>query len=345
MSRVLPGWSGLLMVGLAALAVPEAGAQKPKEPAWSHAFDLKCRPYGKSEFDDKTPKFGVEVFKDNNTNLGVYISQVGSIGVAPGFESLKAPLTDSKGPSWLSGLDLPARKFGVAEFGKDTAVHAMETFRDVNTANWIYVTEKGLLGLCPGKKDTTLPSSLRSPKWMHSVDLRCRQGGVKEWKDAKKYGIEIYRDNNTGNLVYIVGETGAIAVVPGTDVTPPPEGKAPEWLHGLDLQCRKHNEPDFTKDTRKFGLEVFRDENNGNLIYISDVGTLAVVSPTRDLKAPTANVKQPSWTHGLNLKCRKAGEKEFTEKTQVFGAEIFRDENTGVMLYIAENGSIGAAKQ
>ena len=44
------------------------------------------------------------------------------------------------------------------------------------------------------------------------MDLRVRKGGVKEWKDAAKFGIEVYRDNTTGNLVYI-SETGAIAVV------------------------------------------------------------------------------------------------------------------------------------
>jgi hypothetical protein len=54
--------------------------------------------------------------------------------------------------------------------------------------------------------------------------------------------------------------------------------KAPKWLHGLDLRCRKGGEPDFTPKTQKFGIEVFRDENNGNLIYISETGSIGVVS-------------------------------------------------------------------
>lgn len=55
------------------------------------------------------------------------------------------------------------------------------------------------------------------------------------------------------------------------------KAKAPEWLHGMELRVRKAGEPDFNKDTKKYGIEVFRDENNGNLVYISENGSIAVV--------------------------------------------------------------------
>jgi hypothetical protein len=55
------------------------------------------------------------------------------------------------------------------------------------------------------------------------------------------------------------------------------EAKRPSWLHGLDLKARKGGEKDFTKDTKVYGIEVFKDENNGNLIYISETGSIAVV--------------------------------------------------------------------
>jgi len=123
------------------------------------------------------------------------------------------------------------------------------------------------------------------------------------------------------------------------------EGKAPERLHGLALSCRKYNEKDFTKDTKKWGVEVFRDENNGNLIYITETGALAVAAPlSKDLKAPTPNVKEPVWTHGLNLSVRKSGEKEFTERTLIVGSEVFRDDNTGMLVYIAETGAISIVR-
>ena len=53
--------------------------------------------------------------------------------------------------------------------------------------------------------------------------------------------------------------------------------KPPQWQHGLDLRVRKAGDPDFNKETKKFGIEVFRDDNNGNLIYITETGSIAVV--------------------------------------------------------------------
>jgi hypothetical protein len=53
--------------------------------------------------------------------------------------------------------------------------------------------------------------------------------------------------------------------------------KEPKWLHGLALRARKGDEADFTQKTRKFGVEVFRDENTNNLVYISETGSIAVV--------------------------------------------------------------------
>jgi hypothetical protein len=55
------------------------------------------------------------------------------------------------------------------------------------------------------------------------------------------------------------------------------DAKAPKWLHGLEFRVRKAGQPDFNKDTPKFGIEVFRDENNGNTVYISETGSIAVV--------------------------------------------------------------------
>jgi hypothetical protein len=73
-----------------------------------------------------------------------------------------------------------------------------------------------------------------------------------------------------------MSETGAIAVVPGKPVAPDAKAKAPTWLHGLEFRVRKAGEGEFGAGTKKWGMEVFRDENNGNLVYISETGSLAV---------------------------------------------------------------------
>ena len=310
--------------------------KKLKELKWSHAFDLACRTFGEADITPKTKRWGVEAFLDSNSNLGLYIAQTGSIAVAPNFQGLTVPVSPSHGPKWLTGLDLPARKAGKLEWEKSTKVHSMEMFRDPNTDNWLFITDQGNVAATTGK---LFPGAAnKTPKWIHSVDLAVRKGGVKEWKDASKFGIEVYRDGNTGNLIYIT-EHGFVAIIPETkEVTG--EGKSPEWLHGLDLSCRKHDEKSFGKDTRRFGVEVYSDITTGNLIFISETGSIAVAPTPAGIKAPTAKAKEPGWTHGLNVKCRQFGEKEFSDKTRSFGAEVFVDSNVGATIYVTELGTI-----
>lgn len=53
----------------------------------------------------------------------------------------------------------------------------------------------------------------KSPVWKVGLDLKARQGGTDDFDKARKYGVEVFLDANTNNLVYI-SETGSIAVVP-----------------------------------------------------------------------------------------------------------------------------------
>jgi hypothetical protein len=312
--------------------------KKLKELNWSHAFDLACRKNNEKDIDKNTKRWGVEAFRDNNTGLGFYISETGCIAAAPNFATVNVPITPSKGPEWKTGVDMPTRKAGVIKWEKTTKVHSMEIFRDPNVDNWLYITDAGNIATTTGKLFPGGPG--KDPKWVHSVDLQVRKGGVKDWKDAAKYGIEVYRDGNTGSLIYVT-EHGHVAMIPEyTEVKEVKETKSPLWLHGLDLSCRRSDEKAFSKDTRKFGVEVYHDVMTGNLIFISETGCISVAQAPANIKAPTANAKEPSWTHGLNVRCRKYGEKEFTDKTQAFGAEVFVDENVGAILYINEKGNI-----
>ena len=124
---------------------------------------------------------------------------------------------------------------------------------------------------------------------------------------------------------------------------PTPKSQAPQWLHGLDLKCRKGLEKNFEPKTKVFGLELFRDANTANYIYLSEVGSIAVVRGDKNTKAPTTKPAEPVWKHGLDLKCRTFDEKTFSDKTRVFGVEVFTDPNTRTILYIDEIGCIAAA--
>jgi hypothetical protein len=349
-TRYLPRFlAGLSAACLTALGSGPVKAQQPKAPQWAYAFDLGSRKLGESEFTPKTMKYGVEVFRDANNGLGIYLDQTGAVAGAAGFEDIKLPLKDSKAPQWIAGLDLKARQAGEQEFTSKTKTYSMEVFHDGNTGNWLYITETGKLAATRGKKDVSAPSGLKAPVWLHSMDLRCRKAGHKDWgKDTPAFGLEVYKDANTGNLIYIC-DTGSVAVVSGVEAPaePPKEGKAPRWLHGLDLQVRHVGEKDFTKKTHKIGVEIFQDANNGNFILISEAGNIAVVPGKKDVKAPTPNPRDAKFSHGLDLSCRQSGEKDFTDKTRSFAVEVFREENLGLIVYICETGSISAvvAKQ
>lgn len=312
--------------------------QQPKAPLWSHAFDLSCRKFGESDFTKDTKKYGLEVFKDINNGLGVFICQTGDLAATTNFDKVSPPIKDSKAPVWTAGLDLKARKAGELEFTDKTKTYALEVFYDENTGNWIYVTEVGRIAVATGTNNT--PKDLKSPKWLHSIDLKVRKGGEKEWKDAKAYGLEIYQDMNNDNLIYI-SETGAIAVVPG-GAPEKADKKAPDWFHGQDLQCRKYGEPDFTKKTRKYGIEIFRDNYAGNWVILSETGNIAVLPADPSMKAPTKDPKDAKFTHGLDLSVRTAGVKDFTKDTKTYALEVFTEPNIGATLYLCETGAITA---
>lgn len=323
------------MLGLAVVFGPAIAQAPPKDLQWTHAFDLACRKNGEADFSPTTQRFGIEALRDPNAGLGLYVSERGSIALAGGFAGLSVPLA-AKGPGWLTGLDLPARRAGQKEFDKTVKVHSLEVFRDPNTENFLYITEKGLVAATSAAGRAAGTDA--APKWAHSVDLSVRKGGIREWKDAPKIGVEIYRDRNTSSLVYI-SETGSVAVVPETKELVASD-KAPAWLHGLDLAVRRASEPTFSKDTRRYGVEVFREEASENLIFVCESGSIAVLPGGAKLPAPTPNAKEPTWTHGWNVKARKYGEKDFSATTQVYGGEAFVDDNLGAVIYVSEMGSI-----
>ena len=336
----------LVAVPLAWPHRPARSAQAVKQPQWTHAFNLKARKNSEPAFTDKTQAYGVEVFRDDNNGSRVYLVETGALAVISNPKETAAPAGSNQNqkPVWMHGLDLKVRKAGEEEFTSKTQVISLEIFQDPHTGAWIYLTEKGMIAAVAGTHSAQAPTpSPRAPQWVHGLDLKCRQAGEKDFtRDTRVYSIEVFRDENNGNLIYI-SETGAIAVVPGPSARPAEaENKNPDWMHGLDLKVRSAGEKDFTVKTRIWSVEVFRDGNNANWIFLTENGTLAVVPGNASAPAPTAQPRQPLWTHGLTLWCRKASEHDFTSQTRGYGVEVFRDENTGATLYLSETGAMAA---
>jgi hypothetical protein len=320
-----------LLVGLTC-GLPLVFGQPAQAPDWKHGLEFRVRKANEPDFTKDTQRYGAEVFQDRSNGQWIAVSEVGALA------SLRAPAAaakDSKPPRWLHALALKVRKAGENDFTPATKKYGIEVFKDENTGNLVYITETGAMAMIPAGS-ASAPAEPKPPTWIHGLELKCRKGGEIDFTPTtKKFGIEVFKDENTGNLVYIT-ETGAIAVIPGAGVSAPAKPKGPAWLHGLEFRVRKAGEPDFTKDTRNYGAEIFKDENTNHLIYICETGAIAVAPGS----AAGGDTKAPKWMHGMELKCRKAGEADFTKDTRRWGVEVFQDPNTGLTVYIAETGAL-----
>lgn len=157
-SWICTSLAGLLTAVVVLGTLPFAAAQpdKPKTPLWTHAFNLKCRNSKETGgFSDKTRVYGMEVFKDENTNLGIYLLETGSLGVTSGgFGDIKVAIKDSKALTWMHAMDVKVRKTGEDKFTENTQVLTIEVYRDDNTGNWVYISEKGYIAIVPGASKT-----------------------------------------------------------------------------------------------------------------------------------------------------------------------------------------------
>ncbi len=251
----------------------KAGEGKEKGPLSQHGFEITVR-----KADDKTVKFGVECFLDENNKDLIYISQTGSIAVVAA-KYAKPTTGKIKGWSRSHGMNLKVRKAGDKDFTKDSKKYGIDVVEDDNNGNILYISETGSIAAVPaallkggGKTDW-------KDSWQYGLELSVRGPAEKDFsKDTKKYGVEVYRDADNGCMVYIA-ENGNIAVVPSAwakFIT----GKStdPRLQRGMSLGVRKVDEKDFTDSTKKIGVEVYQDDNNANLVYVSDTGNLAVVA-------------------------------------------------------------------
>jgi hypothetical protein len=306
-------------------------AQPPKTdkgppPKFLYGHDLRVRPGGEKDFP-KALKIGVEVFQDEATKATVGISEAGAVSVFPA-----GPVGADKTSKWQTAHDLKVRKAGEPEFTQKTKMWGVEVFRDLGSDRLLYVCESGSIAFAP------VPGSFatdKGPKWHHALEPKVRSADQETFDSAKKFGLEVFKDENTGGLIYIT-ETGAIATAAAPASPPDPKKVAPpKPAYGLVLRVRGAAEPEFTDKTKKIGVEVHEDPNANTLLYISETGSVAVVPKPASLLGG----KGVTWKTAMNLRARKGGEKEF-DKAKKYGIEVFQDNRTGHLLFITETGAI-----
>ena len=328
---------GVLLAG-AALVAASFGADEAKDSkglSWKHGLNFQVRKAGQTKFDDKTPKFGAEIFLDRDVKKLVYVGETGAIGVAPADKLAEGQ--DVKAPRLYHALEVRVRGPGEDAFTDKTTKYSSEVFKDVNADTLVFICETGSLSVAPGA-GVSAAEKVKDPVWFHGLELKARKTGEKEFSDkTKKIGLEVYKDENTNQLFYIT-DAGQVAVVAAGGASKPTDVKGPTWFHAFEIKVRKADEKEFTKDTKVYSFEVYKDENANTLIYVSETGAIAVV-PAGSVSKPSSS-KEPKWLHGRSFRVRKADEPDFNDKTQRFGAEVYRDENTGNLVYVTETGAL-----
>lgn len=321
------------LVVLAGGAARPAAAQDKKDagpkaapPKHLYGHDLRVRKGGDKDFGPETPRIGVELFHDEANKALVLISETGALAVA------KAPtvaLGMDRKCEWKTAHDLACRKAGEAEFSQKTKKWGVEVFQDKATTLLLYVCESGAVMLAP-----TPPGFVteKGPKWNHALEPKVRAPEQNTFENAKKVGMEVFKDENTGGLIYIT-EAGFIGPA-STTLGAPAKVEAPKAQYGLDLRVRGADEADFTDKTKRLGVEVFEDPNTKALFYLTEAGSVAAAPLGK-----FADAKGVSWKSAMALRARKGGEKDF-DKAKKFGIEVFEDNRTGNLLFVSETGAI-----
>jgi putative component of toxin-antitoxin plasmid stabilization module len=257
--------------------MPAAGFTPPKEikgPQWKAAMNLSVRKAGEAKFGDATKKVGVELFLDPNDGARIYISETGSIAIVSGGPAGAS----AAAPKHQYGYELRVRKGTEGDFTEQTKKYGIEVFKDEAGGTLLYVSETGAIAARPAAA-VKGGGEARRPDWLFGLNLKVRKAGEKDFTDTThKWGIEVFKDEKTDNLIYVT-ENGDLAIVPAGASKRPEETKNPTWLRAQEVRVRRGGEKEFTDTTRKWGIEVFRDENTGNSIYITEAGAVAVLPP------------------------------------------------------------------
>jgi hypothetical protein len=191
----------------------------------------------------------------------------------------------------------------------------------------------------------SLPSSAAAdefqvlPEKSYRLELPAREPDEKALtQDTRIVSVDVFLDRKAGRLLYVGKEGNALAVVPSGKGVGESDGKALKSLHRLVLPVRRFHDKDFGEKTPKISVEVYRDKRTANWVFVSHTGALAVLPAD---KAPVGKPgQQPKWLYRLPFKVRHFD--KFEVEYHHCNVEVYRDEYTGALLYVAESGTLAA---
>jgi hypothetical protein len=325
--------------GLATTGSPvvKPGPTPEGPPSVNSAGDwaLSVRRGSEADFTRDTRKFAIQIIRDEKAGATLCVSETGAVRVLT--DQAEGASEERKEPRWRHRLDLKVHSADDPDLKKDPHKFGVEVFRD-DKDNLFYVTETGGMAVVPSRfgKGGDPESSGKAPRRRYWLRHQVRHAGEAKFSSSTRMiRVEVFRDENNGHLLY-VSESGDIAVVPAKFDKGKNEGGGPDWVSGWTVQVRRAAEADFSPESKKYAFEVLRDDNNGNLLYVTETGAIAVV-PAQFVKKGEgeAEDKKPRSLYRLTVSLRR-GEGE----TKKIGVEVYRDEHNGQTIYLSDKGAI-----
>ncbi|OWK43697.1 hypothetical protein [Fimbriiglobus ruber] len=260
---------------LAVLPVVPVSADGEKKATWLFGHDMRARKASEEKFSKETTKYGVEVYKDTATGKILYISEKGYPAFADAPQSFVSG--SEKEAEWHHALVLKVRSPDQSEFNEKTPKFGVEVFKDGNTGGLVYISETGSISTAASPGTPVAKNSVKPPTALYGLELRVRKADEPNFEKDKTphYGVEVFKDENAGVLIY-VSQSGSIATVP-VPMTDLKSNKGVKWTHAMTLKARPSGVKEFAK-AAKFGVEVFQDNNSGYLVFISETGAIAVLA-------------------------------------------------------------------
>jgi hypothetical protein len=195
-----------------------------------------------------------------------------------------------------------------------------------------------LAGLLPAAGDLTESKVEKKYRLELAVSKAAPE---KDTTETRTFFADVLLDKDGGRLLYAAQATPTLGVLKGDEKAIGKGDKPAKELYHFTLQARTWDEKDIDKSTRKFTVAVFRDENTGHLIYVSETGAVAVVAAPKE--APPKKAPETRWLYRMKLKVRPPGEFDFTFDTLKYNVEVYREADSGRLIYFAHNGNLAVS--
>ena len=244
-------------------------------------LDMACRKFGEADIDKKTKRWGVEAFRDDNTSAasGFYISRPVASPRAE-FQGPVAAAQSEQGPRVEDRARISPHEGRRQQVRQGDQVHSMEVFRDPNVEIWLFISEQGNIAATNGK---LFPApSTRPPNGSTASICKSAKAASRNSRTPRKFGIEVYP--TATRQPRLRHRERRHRHHPRNQGSPRRQRKIPGLAARPRSSCRKHDEKSFTEKTRKFGVEVYHDVTTGNLIFISETGSISVTPALRASK-------------------------------------------------------------